>query len=44
MKKLIFDAFLLIFLKIASFWMISSIKPVQFYPEAASNQTPLISL
>ena len=29
MKKLIFDAFLLIFLTIASFWMILSIKPVQ---------------
>ena len=29
MKKLFFDAFLLIFLTIASFWMILSIKPVQ---------------
>ena len=29
MKKLIFNAFLLIFLTIASFWIVSSIKPVQ---------------
>ena len=29
MKKLIFDAFLLIFLTIASFWIVLSIKPVQ---------------
>ena len=29
MKKLIFDAILLIFLTVASFWLISSIKPVQ---------------
>ena len=29
MKKLLFDAFLLIFLTIASFWLVLSIKPVQ---------------